>query len=113
MPDFLLFSIPASSSSDGDSIALVPLLLCLSGFIYYIWIFLKYRNTDKRHHHENETVANIEAMQQVDQLVEHRKDLRKPTMVGSNSDTVEGSLSQSDGLSKTMNMIGKTAGLIK
>jgi hypothetical protein len=94
MPDFLTFIIPAASSSDSNYAAFIPLVLCLSGFIYYFVIYARYRNTDKRHHHENETTATVQNLQRYDQLIEHRKGLRNASMKGRNENTIEGSLAK-------------------
>jgi len=45
-----------SSTSDGDWLKLLPLL---SGPAYFAFMYARYRNRDKRHHHENETSAQI------------------------------------------------------
>jgi hypothetical protein len=108
MPDFLTFFATAIDS-DSDSAALVPLALCLSGFIFYLITYLRYRNTDKRHHHEKETTATVQKLQRYDQLVEHRTRLRNASMSGANDSTVEGSLSQG-GLSLDMGDLGNVVG---
>lgn len=45
-----------STSSDGDWLKLLPLL---SGPAYFAFMYARYRNKDKRHHHENETSAHL------------------------------------------------------
>jgi len=82
----------AASRSDGYIAAFMPLVLLLSGFIFFGMKYLKYRNTDKRHSHESETKAQIANLEQYDQLVEHRKRLNDPRMAGSNESAIEGSL---------------------
>ncbi len=34
-------------------------LFAMLGFIYFLIVYLKYRNTNARHHHEIETKRNI------------------------------------------------------
>jgi hypothetical protein len=109
MPDFTFLMIPASS--DSDSAAFVPLVLCLAGIIYYFWIFSKYRNTDKRHTHERETSTVIQNVQRSDQLVEHRKALTNSSMAGSNQGKIEGALQDKDEIPAIVKNLGGTIGL--
>jgi hypothetical protein len=95
---------------DSDEVALVPLVLCLSGFVFYTWVYLRYRNTDKRHHHEKETATAIENIQRYDQFVEHRKRLSKSSMKDSNDTFVEGLLSDGS-VPAVMKDVGKLVGI--
>lgn len=76
-----------SSSDDGGSIGLVFLL---SGFVFYGIIYFRYRNSNKRHHHESETEATLLNMQEDDQLVQHKTGLRNSKMSGANNHEVRG-----------------------
>ena len=109
MPDFLIFF--ATAIDDGsDNAALLPLALCLSGFIFYLVTYLRYRNTDKRHYHQKETTATEQNLQRYDQLVEHRTRLRNASMSGANDSTIEGSPSQGGlplGMGDLGNVVGK------
>jgi hypothetical protein len=95
---------------DDDGAALIPLLLGLSGFIFFTWVYLRYRNTDKRHHHERETTTSIENMRRYDNLAEHRKGLSNARMKDSNESQIEGALSQ-NALPKIMQNIGGAVGM--
>jgi hypothetical protein len=86
------------SSSDAANAA--PLILCLSGFIFFAVVYLRYRNVDKRHMHEKETLATTEKLQSYDQLAEHRTRLRSRHMHGANNDRIEGAQNTSDALAE-------------
>jgi hypothetical protein len=85
-------------TDDSDSGALLPLLLCLSGFIFFVVMYQRYRNSDKRHSHEKETSASIQNLQQYDQFNKHRKRLRNSMMSDRNDNRLEGSLNTSTNL---------------
>jgi len=48
-----------SASSDGGNGEWLKLLPLLSGPAYFMYMYTKYRNKDKRHHHERETAAEV------------------------------------------------------
>ena len=73
-----------SSGEDGDGRAFL-LLLLLSGPLYAFWVHRRYRNTDKRHHHESETRSEMLDVQSDDTRTGSRKGLRSPRMQGANS----------------------------
>ncbi len=75
-----------------DSGAYLPLLLCLSGFIFYAVMYARYRNADKRHSHESETASETRGVQGYDQLVERRTGLSNASMHGANDSEIEGAL---------------------
>ncbi|WP_430869183.1 hypothetical protein [Demequina aurantiaca] len=83
--------ILASSGSSDDGGGFIGLAFLLSGFIFYAVIFFKYRNVNKRHHHESETQATLLNMQEQDDFVQARKGLSNRTMSGANNNEVRGS----------------------
>jgi hypothetical protein len=89
----IILLIPLESSSDSDA-ALAPLLLCLSGVVYFVYFYLRYRNTDKRHHHERETISSTANLREYNELVKHRTRIRSSEMDGRNDEEVEGTLSR-------------------
>ena len=101
---FNLLPIVASSSDDGNSAALVPLVLCLSGFIFYFYIVSRYRNADKRHSYEKETEATVANLGVHDKLVKNQKGLSNPSMSGANHNRVEGALNQGGASNNLLNM---------
>ena len=78
-----------ASSSDDDSIGLGALLL-LSGFVFYAYVFFRYRNADKRHMHESETDSSAHNMQEADQRAGSIKGVRNARMQGANNRQVQG-----------------------
>lgn len=92
---YILSPLFAASDDSGEAAAAIPLLLLLSGFIFYGYIYSKYRNTDKRHSHETETMSNIANLGALDNLVEHRTRLKNSKMTGANHDRIEGALNPS------------------
>ena len=65
-------------------------LFAMLGFIYFLIVYLKYRNTNARHHHEIETKRNIINLRQKDQLIKHKTGLSNSKMVESNNMEVTG-----------------------
>ncbi|MDR1358554.1 MAG: hypothetical protein LBJ48_04285 [Coriobacteriales bacterium] len=90
---FILTPIIADSS-DSDAVAAAPLLLLLSGFVFYGYIYARYRNADKRHSHERETSAKTANLGQIDTFIQSRKGLSNARMQGANQDRIEGALNQ-------------------
>lgn len=66
------------------------LMFLLSGVVFYSVMFVRYRNTDKRHHHERETNSVTVNVQGDERLVKRLKNLRNSTMRGSNETAVRG-----------------------
>ncbi len=81
----------ADDSSDGGTNGLAYLFL-LSGFLFYGLMYTRYRNVDKRHHHESETKAHLADVQAVDTFQRSLTDLRNSRMRGANNTSVRGSL---------------------
>lgn len=85
-----------AASDDGDS-SNFALLFLLSGFVFYGYVFLRYRNAGKRHKHEQETQAHLHDIQAVDRFIRTRTGLSNSTMSGANNNEVRGSLNQLTG----------------
>jgi cbb3-type cytochrome oxidase subunit 3 len=83
--------IMASSGSSDDGGGFIGLAFLASGFIFYAAIYFKYRNTNKRHHHESETEATLLNMEAQDEFVQARKGLSNRKMTGANNNDVRGS----------------------
>ena len=60
-------------------------LFALSGIIFFIINFLRYRNSDARHKYETETKTNISDLQCVDSYIESYKGLTNAIMDGANN----------------------------
>ncbi|MDR0795672.1 MAG: hypothetical protein LBE79_06425, partial [Tannerella sp.] len=63
----------------------------LAGFIYYYFIYNKYRNAGARHFHEKETKANITNVRTKDVFVKERYRLTSSSIEGANNTSVRGS----------------------
>ena len=72
-------------------------IFLLLGFIYFFVIYLKYRNSDARHHHETETKKKIFNLKKIDNFIKHEKGLTNSRIAGANNTKVSG-----QGLSETM-----------
>lgn len=81
--------IVASSSSDGDG-SWFGLLFLLSGPAYFLFMYRRYRNTDKRHLHERETAADVDNLEMIDTKIDSVKGSRKSKMTGANHREVNG-----------------------
>lgn len=79
----------ASSSSDGDGFPIGALLL-LAGPVFYLYVFFRYRNADKRHMHESETEAAMVDVQVADQLAGRVRGSKSARMDGANHRRVKG-----------------------
>ncbi len=78
-----------ADSSDDDSAGWAAIFL-VAGFAFYSFMYLKYRNTDKRHHHETETQASKANVQGAETFVESRKKLKNARMKDANDQEVRG-----------------------
>jgi predicted RNA-binding Zn-ribbon protein involved in translation (DUF1610 family) len=70
--------------SNSNLFTLLGIACCLSGFVFFITMFLRYRNVNKRFQYEKETKTQIENVVSKDDLVEHRTGLRSASMNGAN-----------------------------
>jgi hypothetical protein len=70
----------------------LPIVLLLVTLIVYACNFWRYRNTNKRHHHEVETRADIFNVQEYDQFNKRKNGRTGLSMHGRNDELVEGSL---------------------
>lgn len=78
-----------ASNSDGDGVGIGALLL-LSGFIFYGYVFFRYRNADKRHMHESETTSSMHNVQVADERAGAIKGVKNSRMQGANNMKVQG-----------------------
>lgn len=85
--------ILAASDSDGDSKGLLAVLL-LAGPVFYLIMYLRYRNADKRHHHESETEATKIDVRASDEKIKTLKGLSNSSMKGANNKDVRGSFNK-------------------
>ena len=65
-------------------------LFLLAGFIYFILMFLKYRNLNARHSYESETKKTISNLRKVDNFIQTKKGLTNSVMIGANNNNVDG-----------------------
>ena len=88
--------LASSSSSEGDPRAF-GLLFFLSGFLFYGFMYLRYRNSDKRHRHEAETEARMLDVRAWDQHVDTQKGVKHSKMKGANNREVRWVVAQGGG----------------
>ncbi len=65
-------------------------LFWLAGFVYFFIIYLRYRNTNARHHHETETKTNMTNVNQIDKLIKRETGLTNSRINGANNTNVSG-----------------------
>ena len=70
----------------------VSWLLLTAGFVFYGFIYAKYRNKGARHHHEAETKSTMDKLQEKDTFVKKRTALKDARMKGANNTSVKGSI---------------------
>ena len=85
-----ILTFPFLDSSDSDFN--VSLLFLTLGFVFYGWIYAKYRNKGARHHHEAETKSTMDKLREKDTFVEKRTGLKNARMSGANNTSVKGSI---------------------
>lgn len=79
-----------ASSSSSDNGAWVPLLFLLTGPAFFMYQYTRYRNKDKRHHHERETLSEIANIQVMDQFSRSHHGSSHSHMSGANENEVRG-----------------------
>jgi hypothetical protein len=92
--------LASSRSSDGDGSSFAYVFL-LSGFLFYGAMFVRYRNTDKRHRHESETKASLHDVRAADQHHGSIRGVSNSRMNGANNEEVRGARR---GLSQTLGL---------
>lgn len=65
-------------------------LFLLSGIIYFIVNYMRYRNSNARHHHEKETKTKMFDLRKIDNLIKRQKGLSNSRMTGANNTKVSG-----------------------
>jgi transcription elongation factor Elf1 len=84
----MVITWPLLLTEDGYSYSLIFLTL---GFIYYAWIYARYRNKGARHYHEKETKSTMSNLRKVDNFVTERTGLKNKKIAGANNTSVRGS----------------------
>lgn len=75
-----------SSDSDSDVFYLLAIGPAAAVF-FYTTVYMRYRNTDKRHEYEHETSSEIADVQGYDTKIDHLSGLRNRQMRGRNEHT--------------------------
>ena len=65
-------------------------LFLLAGIIYFIVIYMRYRNADARHTYEKDTKTDMANLQKVDNFIQSKKGLSNASMNGANNNRVNG-----------------------
>lgn len=65
-------------------------LFLLSGIIYFFVMYLRYRNSNARHHHETETKKRMFNLRKIDNFIKHEKGLSNSRMIGANNTKISG-----------------------
>lgn len=79
-----------AASSSGSDAGSIGLLFFLSGFVFYGLMFLRYRNSDKRHMHARETEASIANVRATDDFLGTRTRQSNKRLKGANERHIEG-----------------------
>ncbi len=83
---FLAWFVDFMDITDSDA----RWVLLLSGFAFYLLMYMRYRNSDARHDYENMTKHNVFNMSGKDVFIEHRRRLSNSTMHGANNTELKG-----------------------
>ena len=65
-------------------------IFLLAGIIYFFINYMRYRNSNARHHHETETKKNTLNLRKVDNLLKHETGLSNSRIAGANNTRVSG-----------------------
>ena len=65
-------------------------LFLLAGIIYFFIIYMKYRNSNARHHYETETMKKMFNLRKTDNFIKHEKGLTNSRIQGANNTTLSG-----------------------
>ncbi|MGL6234666.1 MAG: growth/differentiation factor [Segniliparus sp.] len=90
MTDLVVAQSHSSHSSSSDNSKWYGLVCLLGGPAFYMFMYTRYRNTDKRHHHETETASEVANLQSGDHHVDHVTGASDPKMSGRNEREVRG-----------------------
>jgi len=63
-------------------------LFLLSGIVYFIVNYMRYRNSNARHHHEKETKTKIFNLRKIDNFIKKQKGLTNSRIAGANNTKV-------------------------
>lgn len=77
--------LPAESYDSEGGSALLWLLGPVAGVAFYLMVFLRYRNTNKRHAYERETSSEVLDMRVHDQVVGEVTGVERSSIQGMNS----------------------------
>ncbi len=81
-------------------------VLLLSGLIFFLFYYKKYRNTDARHKHEVDTKAMIHNLQGSDEFVRLRTRMRNRRMSGANNLHVNSKVVEDHLLNQVLGQVG-------
>lgn len=85
----------------------IKYLLLLTGIIYYMIIYSKYRNSGARHHYERETKKEMDKLNQVDDFIRSEHGLDYSRMRGANNTQINGTYAGNDILNTLSNATAK------
>lgn len=71
--------------ASGDGAALLWLLGPIAGVAFYFSVFVRYRNTNKRHAYERETSTEVQDMRVHDQVIGNVTGVQRRAIEGENS----------------------------
>lgn len=91
-----------ADSDDGGGWSSIGYLFLLSGVVFYLIMYFRYRNTHQRHRHESETEAKRANETVQDQFLKKKRGLRSSTMSGANHRQVKGSLNKGAGAAEQL-----------
>lgn len=77
-------------------------IFLLAGFIYFLIMYMRYRNSDARHHHETETKTKMFNLRKIDNLIKRETGLSNSRISGANNTKVSGQ-SISEAVFNTLN----------
>lgn len=81
----------------------ISFIFLFAGLIYYVIIYMKYRNKDERHRHEVETNKNVTNLTNTDLKVRDVRGVKNSQISGANNFNVSGSTVSQSAASKYLN----------
>lgn len=112
MLSFIVAALHVLASSDEDS-GNFALVLLLGGPAFFFYVFMRYRNVDKRHKHETETAAIKLDVKSYDEKIKSLTNLSNSRMFGANNTMVTGAAGAIDGGQGLMGSLAQARAIVR
>lgn len=91
-----------ASSGSGDVVSHLWVVLLFGGFAFYSYVYMRYRNTNKRYHHESQTPASLHHVRGRDDHIRTVRKVSNRRTPHANNHAVAGSRRSRQGMDAMM-----------